>query len=63
MNFTEKPFSDKLEYDVNLLIGNNMRRESATHNLEVAQQRLEQLKAFDSKSLETVPRPLAAERD
>ncbi|MFC2008072.1 hypothetical protein ACFLT0_00045 [Chloroflexota bacterium] len=61
MNFTEKLFSDKLEYDANLLIGKNMSQESATSALVVVQQMLEQLEAFDTESLEALLRPLAAE--
>ena len=61
MNFTEKLFSDELEYDTSLLIGKNMSRESATRTLEVSQRRLEQLEVFDAESLEGVLRPLAAE--
>jgi glutamyl-tRNA synthetase len=54
-------FVDALEYAPNLLIGKNMSRESATRAVEVAQQRLGQLAAFDAESLEGVLRPLATE--
>ncbi len=54
-------FVDELDYDSNLLIGNNMSRESATHALEVARQRLGQLEGFDAEALETMLRPLAVE--
>jgi len=54
-------FVDKLDYDANLLIGKDMSRESATRALEVSQQRLEKLEAFDTDSLEALLRPLAIE--
>ena len=54
-------FVDELEYDTNLLIGKNMSRESAIQSLESAQQKLEQLKVFDTDSMEIVLRPLAVE--
>ncbi len=54
-------FVEELAYDSTLLIGKNMSRESATRALEVSQQRLGQLEAFDAESLEVVLRPLAVE--
>ena len=58
---TEFFFVDELEYDTDLLIGNNMRKESAIQTLEIAQQRLEHLEEFDAESLEGMLRPLAVE--
>jgi len=54
-------FTDKLDYEANLLIGKNMSQESAIQALEVSRQRLEQLDVFDAESLEAVLRPLAEE--
>ncbi len=54
-------FVDELEYDMPLLVGKDMSRESATQALEVAQQRLGQLEVFDVESLEALLRPMAAE--
>jgi glutamyl-tRNA synthetase len=54
-------FVDELDYAPNLLIGKNMSQESTTQALEVAQQRLEELKVFDAGSLEAILRPLAVE--
>ncbi|MBA7466934.1 Glutamate--tRNA ligase [subsurface metagenome] len=54
-------FVEELDYASNLLIGENMRRESTTEALKTALQRLEQLKVFDAESLEVLLRPLAVE--
>ena len=54
-------FVDKLDYDANLLISKNMSRQSTSQALEVAQQRLGKLGAFDAESLEALLRPLAVE--
>lgn len=58
---TEFFFVKELDYAPDLLLGKNMTRESALQALEVAQQRLKQIEAFDAASLEAVLRPLAAE--
>ncbi len=54
-------FVDELDYDANLLIGKDMSPQLTLHALEVAQQRLGQLEAFDNESLEALLRPLAVE--
>jgi len=54
-------FVDELDYAPGLLIGKNMTQESTTEALKTAQQRLEQLKMFDTESLEAMLRPLAVE--
>ena len=54
-------FIDELRYDTNLLIAKNMNRESATHALGAARQRLGEVEVFDAESLEGLLRPLAAE--
>jgi glutamyl-tRNA synthetase len=54
-------FVNEIDCDVSLLIGKNMTQESTTEALKIAQQRLEQLKMFDTKSLEAMLRPLAVE--
>ena len=54
-------FVDELDYALGLLIGKNMTQESTTEALKTAQQRLEQLKMFDTESLEAMLRPLAVE--
>jgi len=54
-------FVDELGYDVTLLIGKNMSRESAVGALQVGQERLRQLESFDTESLEALLRPLAVE--
>jgi len=54
-------FVDELDYDVTLLIGKNMSRESAVRALQVGQERLRQLESFDTESLESLLRPLAEE--
>jgi glutamyl-tRNA synthetase len=54
-------FSDKLEYDANLLINKGMTGESTRRMLLVASERLEKIPAFDEQSLETLLRPLAEE--
>jgi len=54
-------FVEELGYEADLLVGKNMNRQLTSQALEVAQQRLKQLKAFDEKSLETLLRPLAEE--
>jgi len=60
-DLTQFFFVDKLDYDVSLLVGKNMSRESAMQALEAARQRLSGLELFDSESLEAVLRPLATE--
>jgi glutamyl-tRNA synthetase len=54
-------FVDELDYETDLLISKDMSQESATRALEVSQQRLEKLEAFDTESLESLLRPLAVE--
>jgi len=54
-------FVDELDYEVVLLIGKDMSQSSAMKALEAAQQKLGQLKIFDTDSLEAVLRPLAVE--
>jgi len=54
-------FFTEIDYESSLLIGKDMSRESAAKALEAGQQRLNQLEAFDTESLETVLRPLAVE--
>jgi glutamyl-tRNA synthetase len=54
-------FTDQLDYEPGLLIGENMNHQSAIQALTVAKQKLSQLEAFDASSLEGVLRPLAAE--
>ncbi len=54
-------FVDELDYDTTLLIGKDMSRESTSHALEIAKERLEKLAAFDAESLEAMLRPLAVE--
>ncbi len=61
VELTQFFFVEELDYAPDLLIGKNMNQESATQALEVSQQRLEQLEAFDAESLEVVLRPLAVE--
>ncbi|MBA7606207.1 Glutamate--tRNA ligase [subsurface metagenome] len=52
---------DQLDYDTSLLIGKNMDRDATVRALEAVEQKLGQLAAFDTESLETVLRPLAEE--
>ena len=54
-------FIDKLDYDPTLLVNKNMSRESTTHALATARQRLGQLERFNAEALENALRPLAAE--
>ncbi|MFC1864400.1 glutamate--tRNA ligase [Chloroflexota bacterium] len=54
-------FVDQLDYDASLLVGKNMTQEQALSALRVAGEKLEQLKLFDTESLEALLRPLAAE--
>ncbi len=54
-------FVDELDYETDSLIGKKMTPESTSRALEVAQQRLVQLKVFDTESLEALLRPLAVE--
>jgi len=54
-------FIDTLDYDVKLLIGKNMTENEAVAALEISQQRLGQLAAFDQEALENRLRPLAEE--
>ncbi len=54
-------FVEESDYDANSLIGKNMTQESAGQALEMAQQRLGQLAAFDTESLEALLRPMAVE--
>jgi len=56
-------FVTELDYELGLLIGKNMSRESATIALEAGQHKLGQLRTFDEESLEAVLRPLAEEID
>jgi len=61
VELTQFFFIDQPDYKPDLLIGENMNRESAIQALKAAQPRLSQLEAFDADSLEGVLRPLAAE--
>jgi glutamyl-tRNA synthetase len=54
-------FVEELDYDPVLLIGKKMIRESSLQALEISEQRLEKLAAFDTESLEGCLRPLAEE--
>jgi len=54
-------FVDHPDYEPSLLIGKNMDAASTAGALKAAQQKLNQLSAFDAESLEGVLRPLAAE--
>jgi glutamyl-tRNA synthetase len=54
-------FIEELDYAPSLLIGKGMSEESAAQALETGQQRLKQLAAFDTESLEGMLRPLAEE--
>lgn len=54
-------FTDKLDYDANLLIGKGMTAETTRQALLVAKERLEKLPAFDEQSLEALLRPLTEE--
>jgi glutamyl-tRNA synthetase len=54
-------FVDEFDYDANLLMGKDMSRQSTSQALEIAQQRLGKLEAFDTESLEALLRPLAVE--
>ncbi len=54
-------FIEQLDYDASLLVGKDMSRQSTSQALEVAQQRLGQLEAFDTEFLEALLRPLAVE--
>jgi len=54
-------FVGKLNYAPDLLIGKNMKADSATQALEVSHQKLEKLSVFDTESLEALLRPLAEE--
>jgi len=54
-------FVEELDYAPDLLIGKNMSQESTSEALKTAWQRLEQLEAFDTESLEALLRPLAVE--
>lgn len=54
-------FVEELDYAPDLLIGKKMSQESTTEALRTAQPRLEQLKVFDTESLEALLRPLAVE--
>jgi len=54
-------FVEKLDYEPSLLIGKGMSEESAAQALGTGQQRLKQLAAFDTESLEGMLRPLAEE--
>ncbi len=58
---TEFFFITELDYDSSLLIGKGMTPELTIRALEMARQRLEQLKSFDTESLEALLRPLAVE--
>ncbi|GAI52323.1 unnamed protein product, partial [marine sediment metagenome] len=54
-------FVDELDYAPDLLIVKDMNPQSAVKALEVSQQKLGQLEAFDAESLEALLRPLAVE--
>ena len=54
-------FIDQLDYESSLLIGEKMDADLTVGALKAAQQKLNQLEAFDAESLEGVLRPLAAE--
>ena len=54
-------FVEQLDYESSLLIGEKMDADLTVGALKAAQQRLNQLSAFDAESLEGVLRPLAAE--
>jgi len=54
-------FIEQLDYDASLLMGKDMSRQSTSQALEVAQQRLGKLEAFDTEPLEALLRPLAVE--
>ena len=58
---TEFFFVSELDFDANLLIGNDMSQQSASQALEVTQQRLGESGTFDEASLEALLRPLASE--
>lgn len=54
-------FSDKLNYDTNLLISKDMTPESTRQALAGAKERLENFSSFDAQTLESMLRPLAEE--
>ncbi len=54
-------FTEKLEYQPELLIAKKMDRESTMKALKISLERLEELPVFDEVSLEAVLRPLAEE--
>jgi glutamyl-tRNA synthetase len=54
-------FTEKLDYDINLLISKDMTSESTRQALLVARDRLAMLPAFDAAALEAMLRPLAQE--
>jgi glutamyl-tRNA synthetase len=54
-------FSDRLEYDSNLLVGKNMTIESAGRGLRTAKEGLERLDSFDHDALEGLLRPMAVD--
>jgi len=54
-------FTDRLEYDTDLLITKGMTADLTRHALGVARQRLAELPAFDAGSLEQMLRPLVVE--
>jgi glutamyl-tRNA synthetase len=54
-------FVEQPDYESSLLIGDKMDADSTGGALKAAQQKLNQLSAFDAESLEGVLRPLAAE--
>lgn len=54
-------FVEELDYAPDLLIGKKMSRESTAEALKTAQQRLGELAAFETESLEVLLRPLAVE--
>ncbi len=61
VELTQFFFIDQPDYELDLLVGEKISRESAIPALKAAQQKLEPLSAFDADSLEGVLRPLAAE--
>ncbi len=54
-------FTERLDYDADLLIGKKMTPELTVGALETAAQRLKELKSFDEAALEDLLRPLAEE--
>jgi glutamyl-tRNA synthetase len=61
IELTQFFFIGQPDYELDMLIGEKISRESAIPALKAAQQKLEPLSAFNADSLEGVLRPLAAE--